>query len=133
MSVLVMSRRGTLRKQAQPYLRPGETLQQVFAGEVVSQRPIKGTRAVLNTSKFRQRTFAVTPERILVLDKKGIVAELPRSTHFIPEGGLRGLVVFTTRFTYGETITIRRVFFEDVLATEGREGEPHQMWRRRSA
>ncbi len=132
MPALIKPSHAKLRKEAEPHLRRSETLQQVFAGDVVSQHAM-GDRHVLNVNKFQQRTFAVTSERILVLGKGGVVAELPRGTHFIPKGGLKGLVNFTVRFAYGETVTFGRVWFSDIVAAEGREGEPHSMWARRSA
>lgn len=110
-----------LREQAQPYLDPGEEIQQVFAGNVPG------------LVVTHQRTFAVTPRRILVLDKKGVVAELPRSTHFIPPGGLQGLLNFTDKFTYGEKVVFPWQFFDAILATEGRAGEPHRLWARAPA
>jgi len=124
-----------MREQAMPYLRDGEELRQVFMGIVASS----ALRWVP-----KKRVFAVTGGRCLVLgDKEGLIAELPRSVKFIPAragrfrldtpGGLAGLTSLTVTFTlpqYHEKITFGFKSFGAMLAADGREGEKHFVYGR---
>lgn len=123
----------SLREQAAPYLRDGEDLRQVFGGSV----PRAGG---LLTD---QRVFAVTDQRILVLGKKGFIAELPRATKFIParagrfhldagSGGLSGLNYIVVQFNlpqYREKVRFGWNSFGAMLAADGRGGEKHSLAR----
>lgn len=119
-----------MREQAQPYLRDGEDIQQVFEGSLPGLQ-WKATR----------RTFVVTDQRSLVIgQKEGLIAELPRSMKFIPAkagrfdlakpGGLAGLKMMTATYSlpqYHEKVMFPNSSFKAMLAADGRAGERHSV------
>jgi hypothetical protein len=124
-----MAIRDKMRESARTYLRPTETVHAVFAGQTASQYVIAlsspfGALGVLLAQLLtsnRYRIFAVTNERILVLDAgkwsmkkaRGIVAELPRSTRVGPASGLWHPITVD-----GKTVRVNRRFFKDIEAAD---------------
>jgi len=106
-----------LRAAAEPYLKPGETIEEVFIGQ---------NRSMMKQILFgmiwnKGRLFVVTAERILVLHAsmwtlhpKGVLAELPRSTRFGPPTGLTHIIQVNGRPVY-----VGRKFFKDIIAADG--------------
>ena len=63
-----MSQRDAMRRSASQFLRPGETIQAVFAGRIVIPMDTgPALPAMLNSIADRHRIIAVTDQRILVL------------------------------------------------------------------
>ena len=91
-----MALRDKMAASAAPYMRPGEPVQAIFAGQTASQflAALGGIFFFLGLNRYR--IFVVTPDRILVLDAgkfsmakaKGVVTELPRSTRLGSGTGL---------------------------------------------
>ena len=120
-----------LPELAEPHLAGGEQLRQVFQGSV--QRGLRTDHHV----------FAVTDTRVLVIDKKkgSVIAQLPRTTKFIPptagrfhldpgSGGLAGLNYLTVSFKfpqYAARVKFGWPAFGAMLAADGREGEKHSL------
>lgn len=101
------------------YLRPGEQVQAVLAGQTIT-----GWWALLTYLFFfwlRYRAVLVTDQRILVLDTgrwsmtkpKGVVAELPRNVIIGPASGL-----WWKCLTLGEKLYVHKRFHKDVLAAD---------------
>jgi hypothetical protein len=111
----------SMREAAAVFLRPGETIQEVFGAMTYG-----GLRATvtqeLGVAGNQYRIFAVTSRRILVLDAasltwksvRGVVAELPRSTRLGPPMGLlwHAIPVGT------EKLRVHRRFFRDIRAAD---------------
>lgn len=103
-SLVQLLDRKSMRKAAAAYLRPGETLQCVFSAQTTSgygslTGAFPGPVQIISWftgARNRYRIFAVTDQRVLVLDAGplnasqayGVVAELPRSTPLGPPTGL---------------------------------------------
>jgi hypothetical protein len=113
-----MGIRESMRESATAYLKPGETIQVVFAGQTASQY-LMFVGAFWFVNHFR--TFVVTPDRILVLDTgkwsakraQKIVAELPRSTRLGPTSGVWHVIPVG-----GENVRVHRMYFKDVKAAD---------------
>ncbi|HEY1919329.1 MAG TPA: hypothetical protein VGH27_27480 [Streptosporangiaceae bacterium] len=116
-----MALRDDMRNSVAPYLRPGETVQAVFGAQTASQwvGALAGVFIFLGLNKFR--IFAVTPQRILVLDAgkasmkkaRGVVAELPRSTRLGPGTGVWHVIPVGE-----EKLRVHRRFFKDIEAAD---------------
>jgi hypothetical protein len=112
----------SMRESAAVFLRPGETIQVVFAAMTYSvlKAAVTDELGIFRGNKYR--IFAVTPDRILVLDAgdltfkraKGIVAELPRSTRLGPPTGLLWHLIPVE----GEKLRVHRRFFKDIQAAD---------------
>ena len=116
-----MALRDKMAASAAPYLRPGEPVQAIFAGQTASQYLAALGGILFFLSLNRYRIFVVTPNRILVLDAgkfstkraKGLVAELPRSTRLGPGSGI------WHRIQVGqEKLRVHRRFFKDLEAAD---------------
>jgi hypothetical protein len=109
--------RDSMRDSAAQFLRPGETVQEVFGAQTASQyiAALGGVLFFLGLNEYR--IFAVTPQRILVLNAgsfsmkkaRGVVAELPRSTRLGPASGLWHVIPVN-----GERLRVHRRFFKDL-------------------
>jgi hypothetical protein len=117
-----MNLRAKIRKQIEPKLEPGESIQQVFLGQSGPQPML----AVLTGYIFllfwmKYWVFAVTDRRILIfrasawkpMAAKELTVTLPRSTRFGPVSGLWGaLVIDGTRYW------VHKRFQKDLLAAD---------------
>jgi hypothetical protein len=116
-----MALRDKMAASAAPFLRPDEPVQAVFAGQTASQYLAALGGILFFLSLNRYRIFAVTPDRILVLDAgkfsmakaKGVVTELPRSTRFGPGTGLWHQIPVEA-----ENIRVHRRFFKDIESAD---------------
>jgi hypothetical protein len=114
-----MAIRDSMRNSAATYLRQGEPVQAVFAGQTASQylAALGGFLFFLNLNRYR--IFVVTPDRILILDAgkfgmskaKGLVTELPRATRLGPGSGLWHVIPVGR-----EKLRVHRRFFQDIEA-----------------
>jgi hypothetical protein len=109
--------RDSMRESAAQYLQPGETVQAVFGAQTASQWQAALTGVFVFLGLNRYRIFVVTPARVLVLDAgktsmkkaRGVVAELPRSTHLGPGSGLWHVIPVGD-----EKLRVHRRFFKDL-------------------
>jgi hypothetical protein len=109
--------RDSMRESAAQYLQPGETVQAVFGAQTASQWLAALTGVFVFLGLNRYRIFVVTPVRVLVLDAgktsmkkaRGVVAELPRSTHLGPGSGLWHVIPVGD-----EKLRVHRRFFKDL-------------------
>ena len=112
-----MALRDSMRESAAQYLQPGETVQAVFGAQTASQWLAALTGVFVFLGLNRYRIFVVTPVRVLVLDAgktsmkkaRGVVAELPRSTHLGPGSGLWHVIPVGD-----EKLRVHRRFFKDL-------------------
>ena len=112
-----MALRDSMRESAAQYLQPGETVQAVFGAQTASQWQAALTGVFVFLGLNRYRIFVVTPARVLVLDAgktsmkkaRGVVAELPRSTHLGPGSGLWHVIPVGD-----EKLRVHRRFFKDL-------------------
>ncbi len=113
-----MALRDLMRDSAASYLRPGETVQAVFGAQTRSAYLAGGLLFIL-LNKYR--IFAVTNERILILDSGrwsmrkaiGVVTELPRSTRLGPATGIWHVIPANA-----ENLRVHRRFFKDIEAAD---------------
>jgi hypothetical protein len=111
-----------MRDSAAAFTRPGEEIQSVFGAQTASQMlfPLVGWIIMLIINKYR--IFAVTNQRILVLDAgklsmkkaRGAVDELPRATRLGPASGIWHKIE-----TGSETLRVHRRFFKDIATADG--------------
>jgi hypothetical protein len=119
--------RDKMSASAAQYLRPGEQIQAVFAGETSSAATqalfaFGALGGIIRMLINRYRMVVVTDQRILVLDTgkwnttkaRGIVAELPRSTRLGPATGL-----WYPIDTGAGKLRVHRRFFKDIAAADG--------------
>jgi hypothetical protein len=112
-----MSLRDAMRDSAIPFLEPGEQVQAVFGAQTASQyiAGLAGIFVFLGLNRYR--IFAVTPNRIVVLDAgktsmkkaRGVVTELPRSTRLGPATGMWHKIPVGA-----ETLRVHRRFYKDI-------------------
>lgn len=112
-----MSQRDAMRRSASQFLRPGETIEAVFAARtVVPMETGPALPAMLNSTVDRHRIIAVTDQRILLL-RSGLLQRtahsmltgLSRSRRIGPPSGLRYV------FQLGpEKLRVARRFFPDI-------------------
>src|ERR1700683_3447932 len=106
-----------MRESAAQYLRPGEPIQAVIGAQTASQWLAGLTGIFVFLGLNRYRILAVTPSRILLLDRGktsmkkagGVVVELPRSTRLGPATGMWHRIPAGS-----ETLRVHRRFFKDV-------------------
>jgi len=120
-----MAIRDRMRASAAQFLQPGETIQEVFAGQTapvwVQALPLGALGGIILVVFNRYRIFAVTDQRILVLDAgkwtmtkaHGVVTELPRGTQ-LGEGSRVWHVIQAGQ----EKIRVHRRFFKDLRAAD---------------
>jgi hypothetical protein len=121
-----MALRDKMRQSSAQFLRPNESIEQVFGAQTASQYLAALTGIFVFLSLNRYRIFAVTNERILVLDAgkasmataKAVVTELPRSTRLGPPTGLWHVIPAGS-----EKLRVHRRFFKDVEAADGGQGQ----------
>lgn len=117
-----MALRDSMQQSSAQFLQPGEAIQEVFGAQTASQwlAALSGFLVFLSLNHYR--IFAVTPQRIVVLDAgkfsmskaRGIVAELPRSTRLgPPSGGLWHVIPVGN-----ENLRVHRRFFKDIEAAD---------------
>ena len=116
-----MALRDKMAASAAPYMRPGEPVQAIFAGQTASQflAALGGIFFFLGLNRYR--IFVVTPDRILVLDAgkfsmakaKGVVTELPRSTRLGPGTGLWHQILVGSEY-----LRVHRRFFKDIESSD---------------
>ena len=119
-----MAIRDKMRANAQPYVDDGETIQQVFGGQTVSQYWFLITFLILLFTNA-YRVIVVTDRRILVCRSgrltttpvKEVLRELPRSTQIGPATGL-----WHRSETLGEKMYIHKRFHKDVAAADAAAG-----------
>ena len=117
-----MALRDSMRNSAAAYLRPDETVQAVFGAQTASQWMAGLTGIFVFLALNRYRIFAVTDQRVLVLDAgkvtmskaRGVVTELPRSTRLGPPSGLWHVIPAGT-----EKLRVHRRFFKDIKTADG--------------
>ena len=120
-----MSVRDTMRESAAPYLKPGETVQAVFAAQTATQYMVALTGIIFFFLVNQYRIVVATPQRILVLDAgrwsskkaRGVVAELPRSTRLGPGTGVWHVIPVE-----GKKLRVHRRFFKDIQAADNELG-----------
>jgi len=120
-----MSVRDTMRESAAPYLKPGETVQAVFAAQTATQYMVALTGIIFFFLVNQYRIVVATPQRILVLDAgrwsskkaRGVVAELPRSTRLGPGTGVWHVIPVGD-----EKLRVHRRFFKDIQAADDELG-----------
>jgi hypothetical protein len=110
-----------MRQSATAYLQPGEEIQVVLGAQTASQyaAALGGIFIFLGLNHYR--IFAVTPQRILVLDAgkmsmkkaRGVVTELPRSTRLGPGSGIWHVIPAGE-----EKLRVHRRFFKDLDAAD---------------
>jgi hypothetical protein len=116
-----MALRDKMAASAAPYMRAGEPVQAIFAGQTASQylAALGGIFFFLNLNRYR--IFVVTPDRILVLDAgkfsmakaQGVVTELPRSTRLGPGTGLWHQIPVGSEY-----LRVHRRFFKDIESSD---------------
>jgi hypothetical protein len=116
-----MSQRDAMRRSAARFLRPGETIQAVFAARtVLPMETGPALPGMLNSTVDRHRIIAVTDQRILLL-RSGLLQRrahsmqtgLSRSRRIGPPSGLRYV------FNLGpEKLRVARRFFKDIEAAD---------------
>ena len=119
-----MAIRDFMRDSAAAFTRPDEQIQAVFGAQTASpmMAPLVGAIITLIVNKYR--IFAVTDQRILVLDAgklsmkkaRGVVTELPRATRLGPASGIWHKIE-----TGSETLRVHRRFFKDIATADGME------------
>lgn len=121
-----MALRDKLRSRSQPFLEPGELIQEVLllqAGPNPWLIPVVGPLIMAPFTKYQ---VAVATDRAVVLLRasmwmpakpKGLVARLPRSTRLDPSGRLWGKAKVNGRTHY-----IHRRFFKDCAAADAGAG-----------
>jgi hypothetical protein len=123
-----MALRDSMQQSSAQFLQPGETIQEVFGAQTASQWLAALSGFLVFLSLNRYRIFAVTPQRIVVLDAgkfgmskaRGIVAELPRSTRLgPPSGGLWHVIPVGN-----EKLRVHRRFFKDIQAADSGAASP---------
>lgn len=117
-----MALRDKMRDSAQPFLGPGEQIQQVIGAQTASQylAALAGVLFFLGLNRYR--ILAVTQHRIVVLDTgvmsmkkaKGVVSEVPRTTRLGPGSGVWHVIPIN-----GEKLRVHRRFFKDLQAADG--------------
>ncbi|HUJ06696.1 MAG TPA: hypothetical protein VLX31_11360 [Streptosporangiaceae bacterium] len=120
-----MALRDTMRESSAQFLQPGESIQEVFGAQTASQWVAALGGIFLFLGLNRYRIFAVTPQRIVVLDAgkasmsraRGVVAELPRSTRLGPPTGLWHVIPVGD-----EKLRVHRRFFKDIEAADSASG-----------
>ncbi len=121
-----MALRDTMRESSAQFLQPGESIQEVFGAQTASQWVAALGGIFLFLGLNRYRIFAVTPQRIVVLDAgkasmsraRGVVAELPRSTKLGPPTGPLWHVIPVG----DEKLRVHRRFFKDIEAADSASG-----------
>jgi len=116
-----MALRDSMRSSAAQFAQPGETIQEVFGAQTASPWMIPLVGAVITLFINRYRIFAVTDQRILVLDAgkmsmktaRGVLTQLPRSTQLGPATGL-----WHTIPTDAGKLWVHRRFFKDIAAAD---------------
>jgi hypothetical protein len=111
-----------MRDSAQPFLAPGEEIQQVIGAQTASQYVAALGSIFVFMGLNRYRILAVTQQRILILDAgktsmakaKGVVAEVPRTTQLGPGTGVWHVLPLN-----GEKLRIHRRFYKDIAAADG--------------
>jgi hypothetical protein len=120
-----MSLRDSMRDSAAQYLQPGEPVQAVFGAQTHSQWMVPLTGFIFFYVINKYRIFAVTPQRIVVLDAgrssmkkaRGVVTELPRSTRLGPGSGVWHVIPVGQ-----EKLRVHRRFFKDLQAADNELG-----------
>ena len=116
-----MAQRDAMRRSASQFLRPGETIQAVFAGRIVIPMDTgPALPAMLNSIADRHRIIAVTDQRILVLRSgllqrtaRSMLTGVSRSRRIGPPSGLRYV------FHLGpEKLRVTRRYFPDIEAAD---------------
>lgn len=119
-----MAIRDSMRDSAATFTRPDEQIQAVFGAQTASPMMIPLVGAIITLIVNKYRIFAVTDQRILVLDAgkmsmkqaRGVVAELPRATRLGPPSGIWHKVE-----TGSEKLRVHRRFFKDIAIADGVE------------
>ena len=117
-----MALRDSMAQSSAPFLQPGETIQVVFGAQTASQYVAALAGFLFFLSLNRYRIFAVTPQRIVVLDAgkfsmskaRGVVTELPRATRLGPPSGALWHVIPVG----DEKLRVHRRFFKDIEAAD---------------
>lgn len=117
-----MALRDKMRESAQPFLGPGEQIQQVIGAQTASQYVAALAGVLFFLGLNRYRIIAVTQHRILVLDTgvmsmknaKSVVSEVPRATQLGPGTGVWHVIPIN-----GEKLRVHRRFFKDLQAADG--------------
>jgi hypothetical protein len=116
-----------MRNSSAQFLLPGETIQEVFPGQTASvlvatlmnSFGLLGALVLMSFNKYR--IFAVTDQRILVLDAgkfslrkaRGVVAQLPRGIRLGPPSRVWHVIDIGE-----EKVRVHRRFFKDIRAAD---------------
>jgi hypothetical protein len=114
-----MALREKLAERTQPFLEPGEQIQQIFFGQS-GPSPWFSLLTYLILFAVKYRIVAVTDRAIVVLNSRklkitptAVISRLPRQTRIGPVSGLWA----TTHFT-GEKMYVHKRFHKDVEAAD---------------
>ena len=115
-----MALRDKLRERSQPFLEPGEQIQQIFLAQTASQYQV--LIPILFLLKNRYRVVAVTDRAVVVLEAArmqnskptGVLTRLPRST---PLGAPAGM--WAVLDLGGEKLRVHKRFHKDIEEAGG--------------
>ena len=115
-----MAIRDKMRANAEPFLQPGETIQEVFGAQTTSQWFALISYWII-IIKNSYRVIVVTDRRILVgrsgrfttTPIKEVLRELPRSTRIGPASGL-----WYKTDSLGETMYVAKRFHKDITEAD---------------
>jgi hypothetical protein len=121
-----MALRDKMRQSSAQFLSPNESIEQVFGAQTASQYLAALTGIFVFLGLNRYRIFAVTTDRILVLDAgkvsmstaRSVVTELPRSARLGPPTGLWYVIPAGS-----ENLRVHRRFFKDIEAADAGQGQ----------
>ena len=129
-----MALRDKLRTKVQPFLEPGESIEEVFPAQAASPWMVGLGGGLFIVLLGQPRTIVVTDRAVVVLRQskasltpKGVLARLPRNTRIGPVSGLWAKTELN-----GQRLWIHRRFHKDVTAADAALGntgaptaEPH--------
>jgi hypothetical protein len=115
-----MALRDKLRERSQPFLEPGEQIQQIFLAQTASQYQV--LIPVLFLLKNRYRVVAVTDRAVVVLEAArmqnskptGVLTRLPRTTALGTPTGMWAVLELG-----GEKLRVHKRFHKDIEEAGG--------------
>jgi hypothetical protein len=132
-----MALRDKLRERVQPYLQPGEQVEQVFLAQGgITPWLASGALGLVGAMAASRRVIVVTNQAILVVDaskltgttptRRGVIARLPRQAVIGPPRGVWAKVRIGD-----EKLYVHKRFHRDIsqanerAGTASGEGDPH--------
>lgn len=115
-----MALRDRLRERTQPFLEPGEQIQQIFLAQTASQYQV--LIPILFLLKNRYRVVAVTDRAVVVLEAArmqnskptGVLTRLPRATPLGTPSGMWAVLDLG-----GEKLRVHKRFHKDIEEAGG--------------